>query len=111
MTAQFYIIGAVVSVIILLVSVLIANKIEFQPDTSDVKSRKTWFWIISILAPVLTFLLGYLLVYMGLKVPSQKTAAMTAMLISAGVSWAVYLVLGIIVSKAFKSKKVGSWFN
>ena len=110
MTATFYIIGTVVSVIVLLVSVMIANKIEFLPDSSDVKSRKTWFWIVSILAPVLTFLLGYLFVYQGLKVPSQKTAAMTAMLISSGVAWVVYIVLGIIISKAFRNKKIGNWF-
>ncbi len=110
MTVSIYIIGAIVSAVVLLVSVLVANKIQYQPDSSDVKKRKTWFWIISVVAPVLTFAISYFAIYQGLKVPTQKMACMTAMCISAGVSWVVYIVLGVVVAKAFNHKKVGNWF-
>ncbi len=108
--ASVYIIGCVVAAIVLGLSVFVANGIKFQPDSSDVKSRKTWFWIISFLAPLLTFALAYIMIYSGLKVPAQKQACMIAMCIAAGVSWVIYVILGLVVSKAFKNKKVGNWF-
>lgn len=110
MTVSIYIIGAIVSAVVLLVSVLVANNIQYLPDSSDVKKRKTWFWIISVLAPILTFAVSYFAIYQGIKIPVQKMDCMTAMCISAGVSWVLYIVLGVIVSKAFRNKKVGNWF-
>lgn len=105
-----YIIGALVAIVMLVVSAIKSNMIAFRPDNSDCKSRKTWFWIFGVLTPVLTFLLAFALVYMGIKTKSKADSYMVAMAISTAVSFVLYVVLGFIASKANAHGKLGNWF-
>lgn len=110
MVASAYIIGVSVAVVLLIIATIVAVSISFRPDNSDIKSRKVWFWVISSLAPVLTFAMAFMFVYEGIKVPSKQTAYMTAMCISTGVSFVLYVVLGFVLAKVNNHGKIGNWF-
>lgn len=109
-TTSAYIIGVIVAFVLILVSALVANLISFKPDRSDVKARKTWFWVFNILCPVFTFLIAFLLVYIGLRAHNQQTKYMIATSIASVISFVLYLVLGFIAAKANKHGKIGNWF-
>ncbi len=110
MIASAYVIGVSVAVVLLIIAVSVAMMISFRPDNSDCHSRKIWFWVISALVPVLTFSVAFFFVYKGIKVPSKQAAYMTAMCISAGVSFVLYVILGFILAKANNHGKIGNWF-
>lgn len=110
MTASAYVIGVSVAVILLIISAFVANAISFRPDNSDCHSRKVWFWIISVFAPVLTFAVAYLFVYGDIKVPTKQDAYMTAMGASSILSFILYVILGFVLAKANKHGKIGNWF-
>lgn len=105
-----YMIGVSVSVVLVLIAALISKSISFQPDLSDVKKRKTWFWILASLTPVLTFLISFLAIYININAPNQQDKFMAAMGISAVISPVVYIVLGFVAAKANKNGKLGNWF-
>ena len=105
-----YICAIVASVVALILAIVLSNGVSFQPDLSDVGKRKGIFWVSSIVAPIVSAALAFLLVYMDLKTGSKKSAFMLHMAIGLAVSWVVYVVLGVIVSKANKQGKLGSWF-
>lgn len=105
-----YICALAASVLALVLAILLSNNVAFQPNLSDVGKRKGIFWFSSIVAPVVSALLAFLFVYIGLKTGSKKSAFMLHMSIGLCVSWVVYVVLGFIVSKANKQGKLGSWF-
>lgn len=105
-----YIIGISVCVVLILLAAILSMSISFRPDLSDVSKRKVLFWIFAILCPVITFAIGYFAVYNGIKVHTQQTSYMTAMGISAAISFVLYVVLGFIAAKVNKTGKIGNWF-
>ena len=107
---KVYICALVASVIALVLAIVFSNKVSFRPDLSDVGKRKSIFWFMSIAAPVVSALLTFLLVYIGLKTNSRKDTCMLHMGIGLVGSWIIYVVLGLVVSKANKQGKLGSWF-
>ncbi len=109
-TASAYVMGICVSIVLILIAAIIAKSIAFRPDLSDVTKRKIWFWILAILCPVLTFALSYIIVYNGIKAHNQQDAYMTAMCISAAISFVLYIILGFIAAKASKTGKISNWF-
>jgi len=108
-----YIIGIVVFIVMLLIAAVVANAIAYQPGTnpSDPGKRKTWFWILGVLTPVLTFFLAYFIVYTGIKMQNVQDKYMTAMCISTAMSFVLYVALGFALSKIFKHGKLHHWFN
>lgn len=109
-TSSAYVIGVCVSVILVLLAALIAKVIKFNPDLSDVKKRKIWFWIFAVLCPVFTFVIAYLAIYSGIRARNQQNAYMVAMGIASGVSIVLYVIMGIIASKIDRNGKIGNWF-
>ena len=105
-----YVCSLVASVAALLLAVVLSNNVAYQPNLSDVGKRKAVFWFSSIVAPVVSALLAFLFVYIGLRTGSKKSVCMLHMFIGLCVSWIIYVVLGVIVSKANKQGKLGSWF-
>lgn len=106
-----YIICGIVALVLFLISALIANMIQFQADnTSDHKTRKTWFWILAFLTPSICYSLGYF-AFKPIANPLVVEGYMKALAIGTGAAFALYIILGVIVSKIFKTGKVGSWFN
>ena len=102
-----YVYAAIAGVVALIFSIVLSNGVAFRPDMSDVGKRKGIFWFTSIAAPVFTFLLAFLLVYISLKTGSIKSACILHMSIGA---WALYIIVGFVVSKANPKGKLGSWF-
>lgn len=110
MTASAYIIGISVTIVLLLIAAAWSVLIGVRPDNSDCKTRKVLFWIISVFTIVLTFILCYTIVYPDINVPTQKEAYMTAMCIASGLSFVLYVVFGLVLSKINKHGKIGNWF-
>ena len=111
-TSSAYTLGVVVFIVMLLIAVVIANAIAYQPGTnpSDPRKRKTWFWILGVLTPVFTFFLAYFIVYTSIKVHSSQGKYMNAMCISTALSFVLYVISGFALSKIFKHGKLSSWF-
>lgn len=128
-TMSIYLIGVVAAVAFLLIAILVANLIKFEPGShpKDPQKRRIWFWILGVLAVITTFVLLYF-VFMPASAESlkevgllKKTADFDAYKlkfntynknfpIATGVCFVVYVVIGFILSKVFKSKKIGNWF-
>lgn len=107
-----YMIGAIVFVVCMLLSIVIANAIRFEAGTNpqDKKKRKTWFWILAVVCPIAIMAVCYFAVYSGIRVPSRQNAYITAMGISSGVFFVAYIVCGFILSKTYSHSKLASWF-
>lgn len=105
-----YIIGFVVAVVMLVVAAVVSSLIAFRPDNSDCKSRKVWFWVLGALTPVFSFLIAFFAVYVGIKANSKQESYMIAMAISTVLSFAVYVLCGLALSKVNKHGKLGNWF-
>ncbi len=108
-----YIIGIVVFIIMLLSAVVVANVIAYQPGTNptDPRKRKTWFWILGALTPVLTFVLTYFIVYTGIRMRNVQDKYMTAMCISTALAFVLYVGSGFALSKIFGHGKLHHWFS
>lgn len=105
-----YVMGFIVSIVLILIAALVSNSIAYRPDLTDVPKRKLWFWVFAILCPVLTFGIAYILVYSGIKAHNQQNSYMIAMCISAAVSFILYVILGFIAAKFNKTGKISNWF-
>ena len=108
-TASAYMAGVITSIVLILVSGLIAKSISFKPDLSDVAMRKLWFWILAILCPVVSFGVTFA-IYSSIKGKSAQDSYMLAMCISAVISFVIYVALGLIVSNTNKNGTLGYWF-
>lgn len=104
-----YIVSLSALAVMFLLSVIIANIIDYDPSHSDVGKRRLWFWICCILTPVLAFLINMTFFYGDITVPSQKASYMTAMGIGAGAAIILFIILGVILSKTTHGK-LASWF-
>lgn len=107
-----YILAAVVTIVFMLLAVIIsmAIKYELSQNPQDNKKRRIWFWIMGVLTPVVTFLIGYLVMRSDINIPALRDKFTTALGIATGCGFVVYVVLGFILSKIFKKSKIGHWF-
>ena len=111
-TISAYIMAIVIALVFLLIAAVISNSIDFDggPNPTDPGKRKMWFWIFAVLCPLVIFLIGFLVVRPGIKVPSVRGDYTTALIIGSGVALILYVILGFILSKVFKHRKIGNWF-
>ena len=110
---NIYVISIVVAVIVILIATLVSNAIKFEggANPKDPRKRKIAFWIISIFAPVLTYVLGAFVIHPDQVIdPMGYDEHMQALPIGAIVSLVVYIVFGFILSKIFKNVKLRNWF-
>lgn len=105
-----YIVGIALTIVMLIIAAVVSNVIAYRPDNSDCKSRKTWFWILGVLTPVLTFVITLVVGYLNIKSHKKAENYMVAMGISSAISFVLYVVLGWILAKANKHGKIGNWF-
>jgi sulfoxide reductase heme-binding subunit YedZ len=108
-----YIISVVVAVVIILISALISNSIKYEGGShpKDPRKRKLVFWVMTILAPTLTIVLGALVFHPDQSVnPIAYDEHMQSLPKAAGVSAVTYIVIGFVLSKIFKHGKLGHWF-
>lgn len=106
-----YIISIATALLLILISAIIANTIQFEggANPKDPQKRKLWFWIFAILTPLITFLLGYYVFK-----PDDNIMIVNRFLkalgIGTGVAFITYIFLGYVLSKIFKNGKIGNWF-
>ena len=108
-TASAYMSGVITSLVLILISGLIAKSISFKPDLTDVSKRKLWFWVLAILCPIITFGITFA-IYSGIKGKSAQNTYMVAMCIATVISFILYIVLGFIDAKTNKNGKLSNWF-
>lgn len=105
-----YIVGITLAIVVLIIAAVISNIIAFRPDNSDCKTRKTCFWILGVVTPVLTFVITLFAGYVSIKSHKKAENYMVAMAISSAISFVLYVFLGWILAKANKHGKIGNWF-
>lgn len=111
-TTTAYIIAAVVALAFLAIASLISSLIQYEGGShpKDTGKRKMWFWIFAILTPIIILLIGFLVVRPGIEVPSVRDKFTSALSIGTGAAFVLYIAIGFVLSKIFKTGKLGNWF-
>lgn len=108
-----YITSIIAAGLFILIAALISNMIQFEGGSNpkDPGKRKMWFWIMAILNPVLFYVLSaFVLAPNPENNQIEYDDHMASLPIAAGIGFAVYVVLGFVLSKIFKNGKLGNWF-
>lgn len=108
-----YITSIIAAGLFILIAALISNMIQFEGGSNpkDPGKRKMWFWIMAILNPVLFYVLSaFVLAPNPEHNQIEYDDYMASLPIAAGIGFAVYVVLGFVLSKIFKNGKLGNWF-
>jgi hypothetical protein len=107
-----YITGAIFGLIMLGIAIFISNAIAYGTgrNAKDTKLRKVVFWFITAITPVLFYLYNFLIVMSTIRKGPAQGLFQAPAAISAILSFATILGLGIVLSKTFKDKKIGNWF-
>lgn len=105
-----YVWASVILIVMFLVAILSANLISYKPGGSDNSSRKVWFWVLAVLTPVIAFVVNFIN-STSIHVKSANNEYVLHSGIAAGVVFVVFIVLGLLLSKAFSRTKLSSWFN
>ena len=108
-TSVAYIWAIVISLVFLLIAAIVANLISNKPGGADIKRRRTWYWVLFVIAIAATLAINIYTAY-TIKVPTKHSAYMTAAGISTAVGAVVYILLGLGLSKGMSRSKLGSWF-
>ena len=106
-----YVISVVTALVFLLIAAIISTSIKYEGGSNpqDPKKRKKWFWILAIVTPAVTFLLGYFVFRPEGNVMIMNKYT-TALGIGTGVSLIIYILMGFVLSKLFANGKIGNWF-
>lgn len=104
-----YMLAVVVMAVFFLIAVVIANMVSYKPNNPGTTTRRIWFWALCIATPIVGFLINYAIAA-GINVPNIKSDYLMHSGIAAGLCLVVYILAGIIISKLFSNKKVGTWF-
>ena len=108
-----YIYAAIFSGAFLLIAAIISNLIKFEGGSNpkDPGKRKLWFWVIAILTPIFIFIMCRFILAPN---PSDDQMVydefVNAIPFAAVVGLGIYILLGLILSKAVKHSKLGHWF-
>lgn len=106
--ADAWVYGAIVTVIALAIATLIAFLINWRSDRKDYITRRIWFIVIGIIAP-----LGYWLYNMQVIVPKIHNAGFQNMFKETNLyvllaSIVCYFAVGIFLMFCFRNSKLGS---
>jgi MFS family permease len=105
-----YLIAGVVCIVSFLLALLLSNKVNYEPGRSDVGQRQRYFWFLMVFSLLIGLLLNYFLELRGIRIPSRANNYLIHMVI-AGVGFsALYVVVGFLLSKVSKGKKIETWF-
>jgi len=111
--ANTYIFAVILGIILLSVAVLIASQIKYQggANPKDPMKRKVWFWTLAGLTPTAFYLYNMLMVIPNVKKGKALALFYMHSALSPVVALVVFIALGVVLSKIFKTKKIGNWFN
>ena len=96
----------------ILIAAVISNMIAYEGGTNpkDPGKRKMWFWVFAIIGPVSFFLFNLLSVIPTLKKGPALAKFGVTHIIGAAIIFIGYIIIGFILAKMMKSKKLGNWF-
>jgi methionine sulfoxide reductase heme-binding subunit len=105
-----YILTIIFASAILLLAAVISIAIKFQGGSNpkDPAKRKMWFWIFSILNPIIFYSIAAFVM-----APSNRRALQEwndSLPIATIIGFVFYILLGYGLSKIFKNGKLGNWF-
>ena len=105
-----YILSVIFSGVVLLISALISNMIQFEGGSNpkDPGKRKMWCWIVAIINPIVFYSIAAFIM-----APSNRReleAWNDSLPIATIVGFLAYIILGFVLSKIFKNGKIGNWF-
>ena len=108
-----YMFAVMTAIFMIGIAILVASMIQFQSGANpkDRMKRKIWFWILAVLTPVIFFLYNLFLVLPNIKAGPAMNKFSLHNGLSPVIAFVLFVVFGIVVSKLFKRKKVGNWFN
>jgi methionine sulfoxide reductase heme-binding subunit len=109
-----YVIAIATVIFVMLIAAFSAHAIQFQggANPADKKKRKLWFWILSVLAPILTYVVGAFIIYPDPEMnPIPYDEHMNALPIASVVAIVLYILIGLVLSKMKVSIKIAHWFN
>lgn len=106
-----YITSIGIAFIFLLLATFISTAIKFEGGSrpNDAQKRKTWFWVLALLNPVVIYLLGYYVFKPDANIMIVNNY-ITALGIGTAVGFFVFIIAGFLLSKVFKNGKIGHWF-
>lgn len=108
-----YIIALIVAGAMILIAALISSAIQLKggANPKDPGQRRTWFWIIAIINPIMFFMLGRFVLAPN---PNDDQMIfddyMKGLPIATGIGFVLYILIGFVLSKIFKHGKMGHWF-
>jgi methionine sulfoxide reductase heme-binding subunit len=107
------IIAIIFAGIFILFAALISSAIQFEggANPKDPSRRRMWFWIIAILSPIAYYLVSALLLAPNSEQDEMLYDEYMATLpLGVAVCFVIYLIVGFLLSKTFKTGKLGNWF-
>lgn len=107
-----FIISFIIAAVAMLIAIVASNAVAYKigVNSSDVTTRRIWFWVMGVLTPIISWVICYFMIYTAARGKSHKADAMQAMCIASAISFVLYVVAGWILSKIFNNKKIGTWF-
>lgn len=93
-----------------LLACLMSSMVNYRPDKSDAGTRKLQMVLLGILSGFIGVAANWFFVLKDIVIPSTKSTYITHMAIAAVSMTILYFVIAFIVSKIFKSGKLGTWF-
>lgn len=104
-----YILSIISAALVLLIAAVISNSIKYEggANPKDPGKRKMWFWIFSVLNPVIFYLVAIALAPSNRRELEQWNDSLP---LAVGVGFIFYILLGFVMSKVFKNGKLGHWF-
>lgn len=109
--ALAYILTISVSLLFLLLAAISSSLIKYEGGAKprDAAKRRLWFWSMAIIGAAVAFLVGFFLLAPDMK-RVERDAFLDALPIGTGIGFALYVVLGFILSRMFRNGKLGHWF-
>lgn len=104
-----YLVAIIVFVVMFLLAVVVSQLISFKPDRTDVAARKVWFWVFAALTLVGSFAIDFFVNVHSVTVPALYSKFLMHSCIAAFSAFALYIILGLIISKSTRGK-LASWF-
>ncbi|MCF0224944.1 MAG: hypothetical protein HUK20_11805 [Fibrobacter sp.] len=99
----------VFSILWLLIAVLIVNGIATQPGAAgskaSIRKRRVVFWIMAVLCPGVVFLVNQFVFLSHVKGAPAVDKFTTTYIIATAVSFLIYVVLGLVMSKTLMKNK------
>lgn len=105
-----YFLTFAISAICFGIATWIANATLYRPDSSDIAKRKVWFWVMFVISILLPLGVNFI-VANNLMTKHDTYTYFKHACIADAVFAVIFVLLGLIVSKSFSTKKVGSWFK